>query len=169
MIKINYPNNNFNSYIEYINNFCLEKEFSLVLKGSVAKGSAKKYSDIDLIVLGDVKTENLDKIISGYDIPVMTNYTENPKGILILVYKNCLCIDLDIRQAISIDELNEAIILQKFNKNFIIDKEIIRKEILSHYLPRREQWYKILRLIHINNCAINLKLLLTYFWKSRIV
>ncbi|MCP4179107.1 MAG: DNA polymerase III subunit beta [bacterium] len=148
MNKINYPNDNFRDYIEYLNDICFKKKFSLVLRGSLAAGSAKKYSDIDLIILGNITTDDLDLIISGYSIPVMTNFTVRPEGILILLYSNTLSVDLDIRQTVSVNELDEAVILQKFDKNFIIHQEIIRKEIESHYLPDRPQWYKILRLIH---------------------
>ncbi|HJO96084.1 MAG TPA: nucleotidyltransferase domain-containing protein [Victivallales bacterium] len=148
MVTINYPNDYFKNYIEYISNICHKKKLSLILKGSLANGSAKKHSDIDLIILGSTRSNDIDQIISEYSIPVMTNFTERPKGSLILIYRNNLSIDLDIKQTITADELNDSVILQKFDNNFILAKEIIRMKVESFYLPNRPQWYKILRLIH---------------------
>ena len=80
MVTINYPNDYFKNYIEYISNICHKKKLSLILKGSLANGSAKKHSDIDLIILGSTRSNDIDQIISEYSIPVMTNFTERPKG-----------------------------------------------------------------------------------------
>lgn len=91
----------------------------------------------------------LPKIISLYGNPVMTNFTENPKGILILIYQNNISIDLDIREKISQQDLQNSIVLLKYDTNFIIDnKEIIRKQVESNYMPNRPEWYKVLRLLH---------------------
>lgn len=79
----------------------------------------------------------------------MTNFTENPKGILILVYQNNISIDLDIRETVSQDDLLNSKVILKYDKNFIIDnKGIIRKQIKSAYIPSRPEWYKVLRLLH---------------------
>lgn len=79
----------------------------------------------------------------------MTNYTENPKGIFILVYKNGICVDLDFRDRITLEDLKDAVVLNKNHSNFIIGNEVKRKtDIVSKYLPFRPEWYKVLRLIH---------------------
>jgi predicted nucleotidyltransferase len=147
--EINYPSSNYRNYIESVYNFCESNRFSMILKGSLAKGTATKFSDIDLIILGNIDSSKVDEIISLYGNPVMTNFTENPKGILILVYQDNISVDLDIRETISQQDLHDSIVILKYDTNFIIDnKEIIRKQVKSDYIPNRPEWYKIIRLLH---------------------
>lgn len=147
--NINYPSLNHKNYIESIFKFCKENRLSLILKGSLAKDTATKYSDIDLIILGNIEDSKVNELITRYGNPVMTNFTENPKGILILVYDDNIAVDLDIRETISPEDLENSKILLKYDTNFIINnKEVIRKEIVSKYMPNRPIWYKTLRLLH---------------------
>lgn len=139
--QINYPSLNYKSYIESVYEFCKNNKFSLILKGSLAKGTATKFSDIDLIILGNLDSSKVDEIISLYGNPVMTNFTENPKGILILVYQDSTSVDLEIRETISQKDLENSIVLLRYDENFIIDnKNIIRKQIESNYMPNRPEW-----------------------------
>ncbi|WMM26634.1 nucleotidyltransferase domain-containing protein [Tissierella sp. MB52-C2] len=147
--EIDYPSSNYKNYIESVYEFCKNNRFSMILKGSLAKGTATKFSDIDLIILGNIDSHGVDEIISLYGNPVMINFTENPKGILILVYQDNISVDLDIRETISQQDLQNSIVLLKYDTNFIIDnKEIIRKQLESNYISNRPEWYKVLRLLH---------------------
>ena len=147
--EINYPSSNYRNYIESVYEFCKSNRFSMILKGSLAKGTATKFSDIDLIILGNIDSSKVDEFISLYGNPVMTNFTENPKGILILIYQDNISIDLDIRETISQQDLQNSIVLLKYDTNFIINnKEIIRKQVKSNYMHNRPEWYTILRLLH---------------------
>lgn len=144
-----YPSLNYKNYIECVYKFCRDNRFSLILKGSLANGTATKYSDIDLIILGEIEGFKIDEIITFYSKPVMTNLTENPKGILILVYKDTISVDLDIRESISQEDLVNCKVLLKYDANFVISTgKIIRKQITSKYIPNRPAWYKTLRLVH---------------------
>lgn len=149
-LHINYPSLNHKNYIESLYRFCEEHEFSMILKGSLAKGVATKYSDIDLIILGDITSTEVDELITLYDKPIMTNFTENPKGILILVYPDNISVDLDLRETISEEDLMDCKVLLKYYKNYILsDEPIIRIEVItSDYIPNRATWYKLLRLLH---------------------
>ncbi|WP_017416672.1 nucleotidyltransferase domain-containing protein [Clostridium tunisiense] len=147
--QINYPSSNYRNYIEAVFEFCKSNKFSMILKGSLAKGTATKFSDIDLIILGNLDDSKVDEIISLYGSPVMTNFTENPKGILILVYQDSTSVDLEIRETISQQDLENSIVLLRYDENFIIDnKNVIRKHVESNYMPNRPEWYKVLRLLH---------------------
>ena len=137
-------------YIEYMKNVCNQNRLSLVLKGSLAHDTAKPFSDIDLLLFGDIDVKILDDIISGYDSIVMTNLTENPKGIYILNYKNGISVDLDIRESILNEELDNNVILCNFG--FRIEKEVKRSAITKCHISERSQWYKTIRLIH--RCCI---------------
>jgi hypothetical protein len=141
-----YPTENHQEYISYITDLCNIKKLSLLLKGSLSTGTAKEFSDIDLVVCGNLTGDNLDDIITGYNKIVMTNYTVNPKGICILNYENGISVDLDIRQTVTSHELDSSMILSDFG--FSVSETAIRKETKSKYLPDRPQWYQTLRLIH---------------------
>jgi len=148
-LHIDYPSLNHKRYIESLYRFCEKNEFSLILKGSLANGTATKYSDIDLIILGNITMNEVDELITLYNKPIMTNFTENPKGILILVYSDNISVDLDIRETISQEDLIDSKVLLKYDKDYIIsDQLIIRREVTSAYLPNRPDWYKVLRLLH---------------------
>ncbi|GLC30187.1 nucleotidyltransferase domain-containing protein [Clostridium omnivorum] len=147
--EIDYPSSKYRNYIEAVYNFCKSNGLSMILKGSLAKGTATKFSDIDLIILGNINSSKVDELISLYGNPVMTNFTENPKGILILVYQDNISVDLDLRETISQQDLQDSIVILKYDINFIIDnKEIIRKQVKSEYISNRPEWYKTLRLLH---------------------
>ena len=149
MKQIKFPTENHKNYINYLCEYCKRQGFSLILKGSLATGTAKTHSDIDLILMGKITNADMDHIISQYDNIIMTNYTENPKGIFILIYENGLCIDLDLRDSIVQDDLEDAIILNREDSNFAVSKQLVRKQdIVSKYLPERPEWYKILRIVH---------------------
>ncbi|WMJ87423.1 hypothetical protein [Anaerocolumna sp. MB42-C2] len=149
-MKMEYPTNQHKEYIEYMTEECTKYGLSLLLEGSLARNLGSKYSDIDLAMSGDITTELIDKIISGYDLLIMSNYTEKPKGIFILNYKNGINVDLDIRETFLSNEIESNILL--CNNGIVIDDILKRKEINSEMLPSRQQWYKVLRLIH--RCCI---------------
>lgn len=50
-LDISYPSLNYKNYIECVYQFCIDNRFSMILNGSLAKGTATKFSDIDLLIL----------------------------------------------------------------------------------------------------------------------
>lgn len=146
---IRYPSIEHKNYLEEVYEYCKRNNFSMLLKGSLSNNTSTKYSDIDLVLLGIDINEKIDDLIAIHGKPVMTNFTTNPKGIIILIYEDGLCIDMDIRETISHEELKESKVLLEVNEKFIISNEnITRSEITSTLLPNRPMWYKILRLVH---------------------
>ncbi|MDP4146534.1 MAG: nucleotidyltransferase domain-containing protein [Bacillota bacterium] len=147
-LNIKYPSSNYRDYIERVYKFCKDNGVSMILKGSLAKGIATKYSDIDLIILSRIEASKIDELINIYGKPVMTNFTENPKGILILVYEDNISVDLDLRETISEEDLMNSVVILKSETSFNIDNKIVRNQISSNYMPNRPEWYKVLRLLH---------------------
>ena len=144
------PTNNHQEYIEYMISICNKNFLSLILEGSLAHNVAKSFSDIDLILCGNINSELFDSIVEKYNHIVMTNLTENPKGILILNYENGISVDLDIRETVLQSELDNEMILCDYGFDISNTKE--RKVIQSKWLPVRPDWYKTIRLIH--RCCI---------------
>lgn len=146
--NLKFPTELHERYISELKDLCTRKGLSLILKGSLAKGTSTKYSDIDILILGNISESVVDSIIICHGMPVMTNYTENPKGIVIIVYEDGISVDLDFRTSMTYDELQECTVLVKDESNFICCDELVRYYVSSKYLPVREQWYKDLRLGH---------------------
>lgn len=136
------------SYLQYISYVCQIHGINLLLKGSISTGKATKFSDIDIVIIEN-RDDVIEEIISGYQRIIMSAKTERPKGILILVYKNGLCIDLDVRKSITSEELNRSVLLNCENINDYVKSDIMRYEdIYIPSVPEREDWYKLLRLFH---------------------
>ncbi len=135
-------------YLQYVYNLCQSYKINLLLKGSMSTGKATKFSDIDIVII-EKRDDIIEKIVSGYQRIIMSNKTERPKGILILIYENGLCIDLDVRNSITSEELNCSILLNCENINDFVKNDLIRYEnICIPSVPEREDWYKLLRLFH---------------------
>lgn len=135
-------------YLQYIYNICRIYKINLLLKGSVSTGEATKFSDIDIVIIEE-RDDIIEKIVSGYRSIIMSNKTQRPKGILILIYENGICIDLDVRKSITSEELNHSILLNSVNIDDYVRNGLIRYEnICIPSVPEREEWYKLLRLFH---------------------
>ncbi|WP_195267101.1 nucleotidyltransferase domain-containing protein [Eubacterium sp. 1001713B170207_170306_E7] len=145
-MKINYPTLKHKQYIEYIQAVCKDQKLSLVLEGSLASGKAGCFSDIDLILTGNLNVEQLEKILTDYGPLAMTNYTEKPEGILILNYADGISVDLDIRKAVLKEELEANQILCDFG--FVVGESAERVRLTTDLILARPLWYKTLRLIH---------------------
>lgn len=145
---ISCPTSEHLDYLQYILNVCKTHKINLLLKGSVSAGKATKFSDIDIVII-EKRDDVIEKIISGYRRIIMSAKTERPKGILILIYENGLCIDLDVRKSITSEELNCSVLLNCENINDYVKSDIMRYEdICIPSVPERDDWYKLLRLFH---------------------
>lgn len=131
MQKIYYPTERHKEYIEFLDKKCLEMDIGYAIKGSLATGLAREFSDIDILVFPGDGKDNIDPLLD-FEIPLMMNKTENPKDILMVHYKNGLCVELDCRDYANTLELNDSVIMNNTHI-FISDTQIIRKNIVSKY------------------------------------
>ena len=142
-----YPSKLHEEYIDRSISTARACNMNLYLKGSLAKGNATPYSDIDLLVTVS-ENEDVRKLIYGYGTPVMISATKNPPGIFIVIYSNGLCIDLDVRLSIGRDEFRECIVLAgnkpaHFVKDYERDADVSGIFVLDNV-----SWYSHLRLFH---------------------
>ena len=70
------------------------------MKGSIQKDTAHKFSDIDL-VLKRMDKELVREFIFNFGEVVLISRTQRPLGILIVIYSDGLCLDLDFRDKIT--------------------------------------------------------------------
>ncbi len=143
-----YPTEAHKDYLQYAASFAKEKDFSLMIKGSIANSTATAYSDIDVLLM--CSDEGcVDEFVYGYRPIVMSNKTQRPKGILIVVYDNGICVDIDVRKRVTREELQTAIVLHDGKEKNMYSAIIEREEDLTlNTVPDREEWYQLLRLFH---------------------
>lgn len=145
---IKYPTPNHAQYLHYASAFCRTYKIPLILKGSLSKGNATPFSDIDIII-GMKDDFTVDECIKGYKSIAMSNYTEKPKGILSIVYCDTICVDIDVRQKITKNELEKGVVIAPYLLDTYIGDELVRVTDFSiSSIPKRDETYKTLRLFH---------------------
>ena len=145
-ILLKCPSDIHKEFFDYAFRFFNENECKGLLKGSVCENTAHKFSDIDMIIKGMDK-DTARKFIYGYGEPALISRTERPAGIIIVIYSNGLCLDLDFREKITEDEIEKADVV---GKGF--DREDIAKDLCRHEnildIEDSDEWVKIQRLFH---------------------
>ena len=128
--NLNIPTRRHLDYIKFLDEKCSILGIGYALAGSIANGKASDYSDIDVLLFMG-KVNNIDSIIE-FDKPLMVNFTERPKGIVMITYPKGLCVELDCRDYITEEEMNGIVII--YNTNMKIEnQEAVRKEIKTQY------------------------------------
>lgn len=134
-------NNCQSQYINYISEFAINNKVHIWLGGSYLYDNASPYSDVDISVLSEHSI--IRKLIYGYGEPIYISYTTNPNGILIVIYKNGVAVDLEIIKETGVSFTNY------FHKenikiiNYTRDTEICKILALSD-----DENYRVSRLFH---------------------
>ncbi|MBO4928130.1 MAG: hypothetical protein J5379_07775 [Clostridiales bacterium] len=141
-------------YIAYARKFAEDRKCHLWLGGSFLHGTSTPYSDVDLSAL--CGKEELRDLIYGYSEPVLLSSTTNPPGILIVIYKDGVAVDLEVLEQVegyssepgtsfSSEERSECF----FHLDRIKDKKYERNEsICQGFALREDEPYQMSRLFH---------------------
>lgn len=143
--SIVYPSIHHEAFVEYLHAKCLDMKLGLAIKGSISKGTAKRYSDIDVLVFGLADGCNIDSLIA-FRPPLMLNMTERPPGIVIVYYQLGICVDLDLRKNATIAEMEDAIIL--LNNGIVHVKDHVERITIESRYLLVNPLHKYLRLLH---------------------
>ena len=136
--------NNQLKFIEYICDFAEQNKVHIWLGGSFLNGNSTKYSDVDISVFG--KVETIKQLIYGYGDPVYISYTHKPFGILVVIYKDGVAVDLEIIEEIKFKD--NGFFHRKDIKQFEYKRddkmclEIVLKNDEAHQVSR--QFYRSL-------------------------
>lgn len=147
VVNMKYPSEAHEEYISYTMRFGAEKKVTILLKGSVATQTATPFSDIDLCLICN-DAETVEQFISGYGTVVMSARTERPKGILIVVYENGVCVDIDVRKTITLHEIEQGKLLSAEEIEFIGSEVVRVEDMVVPSIPVRDSRYQLLRLFH---------------------
>ncbi|MBR6675779.1 MAG: hypothetical protein IKL24_00415 [Clostridia bacterium] len=89
-------------YIDYVMDFAKENRIHIWLSGSFLHKTSTAFSDVDISAF--CNAELLKKLIYGYGNPVYISYTQNPLGLLIVIYENGVAVDLEVIEGIEISD-----------------------------------------------------------------
>ena len=140
------PSDTHKQFLEYAFCFFQEKNCKAILKGSIQKDTAHKFSDIDL-VLKRMDKELVREFIFNFGEVVLISRTQRPLGILIVIYSDGLCLDLDFRDKITREEINDCdVIGVAFTDGDIAEKVVRCTNILEE--ENTDDWENMQRLFH---------------------
>ena len=71
-----WPTERHEKFGKHILDICRAHGIGLLLNGSIANGTAKFYSDIDVSLYGDISKNTIEKILFGFENPLMINASE---------------------------------------------------------------------------------------------
>ena len=149
MIAMNFPTDLHQQYVTALKTYCIKHQIGFYITGSVASGTAFQYSDIDVVLVSADFSRHINALSNLLQNPIMTNVTENPKGILILIYESGFCVDMDLRLSISMAEIAEMSSIVQVPKTLIEDSPLAnRDEHIYDHFKSEFSWYSELRLIH---------------------
>jgi hypothetical protein len=143
---LDWPTERHKAFGEHIFNVCMANEIGLLLKGSIVNGTARPYSDIDVSIYGNVSRDSIEKILYGFEKPLMINASEKPPGLLIVAYRKGLALDLGVNRSAGINENGESISLVKTSMpghGMLASTEEYLREI-----GKNDKYSKISKLIH---------------------
>lgn len=129
------------NYIRYAAGFAMEHQIHIRLKGSFQKGNASPYSDVDICVSGNAG--QIKQFLYGYGQPVFLSHTTNPKGILIVIYKDGVQVDLEVVSDVGGTET------EYFHRDGNGPAEYVRNEtVFRELVLRDDEPYLVSRLFH---------------------
>ena len=134
------------AFMEYAIRFFEENGCKGLVKGSLYKDTAHAFSDIDLVIKRmDQKT--VEDFICNFGEVALVSRTQRPVGIIIVIYCNGLCLDLDFRDKVTKEEIEEAdAIGSAFEESDIADSLKRCEDILES--DEADSWKSMQRLFH---------------------
>lgn len=128
-------------FIDYLIHFSESRRVHIWLGGSFLKGTSTPFSDVDINVRADADT--IKELIYGYGEPIFISSTTNPEGVLIVIYKNGVAVDMGII-ASEIEDTDSFFHRESIKKyGFLMDTKICKEVSLRDDLP-----YQVSRLFH---------------------
>ena len=129
------------AFMDHAFDFFEENNSKCLLKGSIYKNTAHEFSDIDF-VLKRMDRKTVEDFINGYGEVALISRTERPLGIIIVIYQNGLCLDLDFRDKVTGEEIENADVIGSiFDENDIAESLQRCENILE--FDEEDKWKSI--------------------------
>ena len=133
--------NNQREFIEYARDYAETCRYHIWLGGSFRRGNPTPFSDVDISAW--MGRDALTSFIYGYGEPIYISCTTNPEGIIIVIYKDGVAVDLEVIESIDVTD-NCFFHLERIKDHEFCRNSSICKEIC----PRGDHSYQTARLFH---------------------
>lgn len=110
---ITFPTEAHRAFINYITQQCRERAITALLKGSLAKGTAKEHSDIDIILMGDI-SQHFDDMVGSFDKILLSEHFPSSLTYMV-IYASGLAVEYDIRKSVTEEDLRKSRVLNYSN------------------------------------------------------
>ena len=143
---VDWPTERHGNFGKHILDICSAHGIGLLLNGSIAKGTAKFYSDIDVSLYGDISKNTIEEILFDFEHPLMVNSSEKPPGLLVVAYRRGLSLDLAVLHNETLNENSETLVLLSPSKPGHSVNDSAQEYMRT--IGKNDKYSKISKLIH---------------------
>lgn len=149
--NICFPTSDYERFVHYAIQKCGETAIAGFLKGSLVKGTAQEFSDVDLVLTGLNTSEDIDALITSFGSILLSEKTAI--STFMVIYTCGLAVEYDIRKTVTLADIRKSIALSQA-KYQVSDIPKDRVNIESSACPRRDKVYS--RLMIVQMCCAKL-------------
>ena len=149
---IAFPTEAHREFIDFITRKRRQWSITALLKGSLVKGTAKKYSDVDIILMGRNIPGCFDAMIGGFDRILLSEHFAVSSNYMV-VYRNGLAVEYDLRRSVTREDIEKARVLSGIEYP-LSDIRRDRLSVASRLCPARSEDYS--RLMIAQMCCAKL-------------
>lgn len=139
--SLHFPTANHERFVRHVIRKCSELAIAGFLKGSLVKGTAQEFSDVDLVLLGLNTQEDIDAIITSFGGILLSEKTAI--STFMVIYDCGLAVEYDIRKTVTMADVVKSIALSQVGYQ-VSDIPRDRVFIESSACPRRDKAYSSL-------------------------
>ena len=136
---LEFPTETHRAFIDFITQQCSERSITALLKGSLVKGTAREYSDIDIILMGKNVIDCFDTIVGAFDGILLSEHFTATSTYMV-VYVNGLAVEYDVRRSVTDEDIRKACVLN-VGDYLLSDIQRDRFFVDSHLCPSRNKDY----------------------------
>lgn len=141
-----FPTKDHERFVHHIVQMCNESHIAGFLKGSLAKGTAQEFSDVDLMLAGLNTPEDIDALIASFESILMSEKTAI--STFMVIYDCGLTVEYDIRKTVTMADVTKSIALSHAEYQ-VSDVPRDRVIIEASTCPRRDKAYSTLMIVQM--------------------
>lgn len=144
--SLHFPTKDHERFVRYIIQKCNNNAIAGFLKGSLVKGTAQEFSDVDLVLLGPSTPEDIDAIITSFGNILLSEKTAI--STFMVIYDCGLAVEYDIRKTVTLADVAKSIALSQAEYQV---SNIPRDRVLfeSSACPSRDKAYSSLMIVQM--------------------
>ena len=141
-----FPTKDHERFVRHIIQMSTGSQIACFLKGSLAKGTAQEFSDVDLILTGLDAPEDIDALITSFGSILMSEKTAI--STYMVIYDCGLAVEYDIRKTVTMADVEKSITLShaEYQVSYIPRDRVI---VEASTCPSRDKAYSNLMIVQM--------------------